>query len=60
LFDDDDDEHPTTALQVESQFRKKWLHGGTTPQVRAIYKIVCATENITRFQQYLSVSVTHP
>lgn len=44
-------------FQVESQFSKKWLHNNPCPKIRAIYKIVCTTANVEKFQQYLSVSL---
>jgi len=38
---------------IETQFRKKWLHTQTSPQVRAIYKIVNKPSNVAKYKSYL-------
>jgi len=39
---------------VASQFRQKWLHNNTCPEVRAVYKVVSPRANIARYELYLN------
>jgi len=45
-------------LSAKSQLRRGWLHNDQCPEVRAVYKIVSTTENLAKYERYLSVSLT--
>ena len=44
-------------LSAESQLQRGWLHNTQCPEVRAVYKIVSTTENLAKYERYLSVSL---
>jgi len=44
-------------LSARSQLRWGWLHNTQCPEVRAVYKIVSTTENLVKYERYLSVSL---
>lgn len=43
---------------VKSQFKRTWRHSSTSPEVKAVYKIIASESSLKQYQQYLDAVET--